>query len=225
MFKLLRIMGNCLVTKLKGVVDNDNLLKLGEFLVTFRQGEETNRWASINNWLSIANGGWEIVSENGSFSTYKGEPLGRSLNGGNKNVLVKGTANGPVVVKYKDIYSLGRWDFPESAEFDPILFDITTPSDQRCYMAGIHSAVTTGQFKKVSTNFTQISVWESWITGDLDDFLTDDKTALIKSALVTLDIRSTPRLTKRLSTIQKLQELGVTVTYSQDVGYIDDVNV
>ena len=225
MFKLLKIMGNCLVTKLKGVVDNDNLLKLGEFLVTFRQGPEEPGWASINNDLSVANGGWEIVSENGSFSTYEGKPIGRSLNGGSYRVLVKGTANGPVVVKYKDIYSLGRWDFSRGAEFDPILFDITTPGDQRCFMAGIHSAVTTGQFKKVSTNFTQIYVFESWITGDLDDFLTDDKTALIKSALNTLKINDTPRLTKRLSTIQKLRELGVTVVYNIDAGYIDDVNV
>lgn len=219
-------MGNCLVTKLKGVVDNGNLLKLGDFLVTFRQGQETDTWASINNSLSVANGGWEIVSENGSFSTYEGEPIGRSLPGGFAHVVIKGTANGPVVVKYKDIYSLNAWDFSEGAEFDPILFDITTPIDQKCYLAGIHSAVTTGQLKKVSTNFTQITAWNSWITGDLDDFLTDDKTALIKGALVKLEIQSTPRLTKRLSTIQKLQELGVTVTYNnQDVGYIDDVNV
>lgn len=225
MFKLLKIMGNCLVTKLKGVVDNDNLLKLGDFLVTFRQGPESDVWASINNGLSVANGGWEIVSENGSFGTSGGESLGRSLPGGNKHVLVKGTANGPVVVKYKDIYSLTKWDFSQGAEFDPILFDITTPANQRCYMEGVHSAVTTGQFKKVSTNFNEIYVFNSWITGDLDDFLTDDKTALIKSALVTLRINNTPRLTKRLSTIQKLQELGVTVVYDLDAGYIDDVNV
>ena len=50
-------MGNCLVTKLKGTVDNDSLVKLGQTIFRFMQtgGENTRDWFEIS-----INGGGEL---------------------------------------------------------------------------------------------------------------------------------------------------------------------
>lgn len=53
-------MGNCLVTKLKGVVDNDDLLKLGEMVLTFNTA---GQGITISN-----NKGVVLTTENGTFA-------------------------------------------------------------------------------------------------------------------------------------------------------------
>lgn len=139
-------MSNCLVTKLKGVVDNDNLSKLGVIRIPLMANMTSSNWRAIatpigttvSPKLSLISGNFTITNAGGTATLPHDFPLGAA-----ENIKVTTGATAPTIEidnKYS-ISSLGNILNKASAEFSCKELEYLPLTEMECSSVMIQDVV------------------------------------------------------------------------------------
>lgn len=167
---------NCLVTKLKGVVDNPNLPKLGEITFKVLKGKQRELRISVSETITatITDG---VIKPTIDAAT--GETT-VSITPGEVNILFLFPNEGKeATVKLSNKYAIIKWEFPfvipsEMSHIDAIEFDANqlAYSPLKGQISFMESRYTTGDIKEILKNQNGVNYFDIFmtsITGTTED--------------------------------------------------------
>lgn len=112
-------MANCLVTKLNGTVDNSELLKLDEVLLTFYKGSSNLKWTRIVSANNGTNLTFRILS-GGYFTNSSGsenQGTTKSYTYDSSNQYIKFSGNDPIRMVVNKKYDWTKWYYGDDSAF------------------------------------------------------------------------------------------------------------
>lgn len=178
---------NCLITKLKGVVYNDTLTKIGELEFTVTNAMTLN-YRNFNSSIIKA-------LDSGHFkATVDGTVVGTNLDEvsvpANKMTYIEFPANMTFRVRVSNKYSINIWAPQESTSMDISQLEYST----RITYFGCYKGRNTGNISSISgmTNMTRLEAQLSDITGSIDSLsaLTSLNSAYFNNTSLTGDIEN-----------------------------------
>lgn len=203
-------MAKCLVTKLKATVENDALLRLNEKVLVYPNSKFSDRIVG----LKFKTGGTLKVRVIGNVTIkdeFKGEygkeySINKDTNNGNR-VFIKGTDSFKLIFEDEnnDLVSITSWDNSSGNVYQSFFDYFKYTNNIETIVCVAPESLKLDEYLYMADSLKTLNIRQLEVKGDLEVLLGLNN-------LKSLTIGETPNITKRRSTINKLQENGVSVT-------------